>query len=1659
MTISLFTHTFLLLSRRLFSLLAMLFLTLCVNGIAQALTIDNLANSAAQKINSDTHLKNDTLIVGSESDYPPFATGMTDATAGGFTVDLWKAVAAEAGLKYKIRVLPFHELLQEFKAGKIDVLINLATSSERHAFADFTVPHSIIHGGIFVRKGESRIRSEADLAGKSIILINADLAHDYAVSKGWEKQLVLVDTAAEGMKLLASGKHDAMLVSKLAGLQTVQALRLTNIEALKPNAGFSQKFAFAVREGHSELFSAINEGLALTKSNGTYNKIYEKWFGIYDIKEVGWRDLLKYFLPVVFLFLGFAQYAIYRRNTERKATQKALQESEHKLSIILEGVDACIYLKDMEGRYLFANRALRKLFGVTKEGIVGQGDDKFYEADTVAKLRANDRLVLDEGQILRIKESNLKLHDGRISTYLVVKAPLYNEFGQIYALCGISTDITERQQSESKLQASDERYRAILDTAMDGFWQVDIQGRLLDINATYCQMSGYSEQELLTMHIPDVEALESANDTAAHIQMIISQGEARFESQHRRKDGSVFDVEVSVQYKAVDGGRLIVFLRDITERKQSGQRLQQAQAELQANQLELEMQNDELRQAQTALVDSRGRYIDLYEFAPVGYLSISKHGLIAEVNWKATAMFGFPRKLLLQRRFAQFVADDDKGRWQRQFSSMVRLSGGEELSFDLKFVHENESTFYAKLNCLRMDDEDDQPMLRMTLVDITQVKQLEEARLKDEVSLQAMLNAIPDLMFEAGLNGRIYSFHIPRINLLTVPPEGVVGKVIPEFLPADASAVCMAALQEANEHDYSGGRQFELTLEQGRTWFELSVARKKMLPDEEPHFVVLARDITERKKAAQRIEQLLAEKNAVLENRLVGIATMRDRKILWANLAFEIMFGYSQDELIGMSTRPLYVNDEDYQVVGAAYARIESEGIVRLQGEYLRKNGQHLYLNISGAMLNKETGESLWVFVDVTELKHAESALAETHYILQTIIDTAPIRIFWKDKDLRFLGCNPAFAKDAGMASPNDLIGKDDYEMGWAAQADLYRADDRTILDTGIAKLFYDEPQTTPTGQIIWLRTAKVPLKNKDNQTVGLLGIYEEITDQKLAENDLRIAATAFESQEGILVTDANNVILRVNRAFTKVTGYSAEDAIGKTPGLLTSGYHDADFYEGMWRSINETGLWEGEIWNRRKNGEVYPEHLIITAVKDNAGVVTNYVATLNDITVHKAAAKEIHHLAFYDALTRLPNRRLLLDRLNHALAASTRSGKEGAVLFLDLDHFKTLNDTLGHDIGDLLLQQVAERLTACVREGDTVARLGGDEYVIMLEDLSEHDIEAAAQAEVIGEKILIALNKPYHLGAHEHHCTSSIGITLFNDHKSGIEELLKQADIAMYQAKKSGRNTLRFFDPGMQDALHARVDIERELRKALEKKQFHLYYQIQVESSGRPIGAEVLIRWLHPERGLVSPYQFIPLAEDTGLILPIGQWVLESACAQLKAWEQNTLTRDLTLSLNVSPKQFRQADFMSQVNAAVEHYAINPTLLKFELTESILLENIEDTIATMSALKDIGIRFSLDDFGTGYSSLQYLKRLPLYQLKIDQSFVRDIKINSSDQAIVCTIIAMAHTLNLNVIAEGVETEEQYRLLLNHDCTHYQGNFFGRPVPIAEFEASLEHNV
>ncbi|MDO8771001.1 MAG: EAL domain-containing protein [Burkholderiaceae bacterium] len=549
---------------------------------------------------------------------------------------------------------------------------------------------------------------------------------------------------------------------------------------------------------------------------------------------------------------------------------------------------------------------------------------------------------------------------------------------------------------------------------------------------------------------------------------------------------------------------------------------------------------------------------------------------------------------------------------------------------------------------------------------------------------------------------------------------------------------------------------------------------------------------------------------------------------------------------------------------------------------------------------------------------------------------------------------------------------------------------------------------------------------------------------------------------EGISGVAARGNCTFVNPSALHILGYQdANELIGKhLHGLIHHSHADGTPYPDDEYPVHQSFLSQKKIhvddavfW--RRDGSTVPvEYWLNPVIRD--GQVTGAVITFFDISARKAADDAIKHLAFYDSLTGLPNRRLLLDRLHQAFASSARSGREGAVLFIDLDHFKAINDTLGHDIGDLLLQQTAQRLKSSVREGDTVARLGGDEFVVMLEDLSEQPIEAATQTEAVGEKILAVLNQPYQLATHEYHSTVSIGATIFCDHHQSGEEILKRADIAMYQAKIAGSNALRFFNPEMQAIITARAVLERELHKALENQQFHLYYQIQVDGRNRPLGAEALIRWLHPERGLVSPAEFIPLAEETGLILPIGQWVLETACSQLKAWEQDALTRTLCLSVNVSAKQFHQADFVAQLKAVVQRHAINPMLLKLELTESLLLDNIEGTVGTMNALKEIGIRFLLDDFGTGYSSLQYLKRLPLDQLKIDQSFVRDLAADRSDKVIVRTIIVMAHSLGLNVVAEGVETEEQRQLLLDMGCTYYQGYLFSKPVPIERFEELLK---
>jgi diguanylate cyclase (GGDEF)-like protein/PAS domain S-box-containing protein len=689
---------------------------------------------------------------------------------------------------------------------------------------------------------------------------------------------------------------------------------------------------------------------------------------------------------------------------------------------------------------------------------------------------------------------------------------------------------------------------------------------------------------------------------------------------------------------------------------------------------------------------------------------------------------------------------------------------------------------------------------------------------------------------------------------------------------------------------------------------------------------------------------------------------------------------------------------------------------------------------------------------DITPRKQAEAILLASETRFRNVFEKAYTGMAIADLDGTLLEANNSLAQLLGY-SRRELIGMN--------IANFTHPD-----DLGVERVFLNEIQTghrddyrmnkrylTRSGEELWVDLLVTAIPDEQGAGVNAIGLMVDITERRRAEAELRIAAVAFQSHEAMMVTDRDGVILRVNQAFTEITGYRSEEAVGQTPLLLQSGRHNADFYREMWDVIDRTGGWRGEVWDRRKNGEVYPKWLTVSAVKGDDGIVTHYIGAHTDISERKKADEKINELAFFDQLTGLPNRTLMLDRLKQALAASSRDGSYGALLFIDLDDFKTLNDTLGHEVGDQLLKQVAQRLTLCMREGDTVARLGGDEFVAILKGLGAGKKEAANGTLAAAQKILAVLAKADQLDSTAHYNTASIGATLFHGSQVAIDELMKQADLSMYKSKAAGRNTVHFFDPAMEVELKARSSLEADLRLALKEQQFLLHYQAQVVDDGRLTGAEVLVRWQHPQRGMVSPADFIPLAEDTRLILPLGHWVLKTACAQLSVWATQPDMAQLNLAVNISAHQFGQHDFVDEVLAILNVTGANPRRLKLELTESLLVHNVQDIIEKMFALKAKGVGFSLDDFGTGYSSLAYLKRLPLDQLKIDQSFVRDVLIDPNDAAIAKTVVALAQTLGLGVIAEGVETAAQRDFLASSGCHAYQGYFFCRPLPIEDFVA------
>ncbi len=684
----------------------------------------------------------------------------------------------------------------------------------------------------------------------------------------------------------------------------------------------------------------------------------------------------------------------------------------------------------------------------------------------------------------------------------------------------------------------------------------------------------------------------------------------------------------------------------------------------------------------------------------------------------------------------------------------------------------------------------------------------------------------------------------------------------------------------------------------------------------------------------------------------------------------------------------------------------------------------------------------------VKNLEQASEARRNYEASLRSMLDNLPSMAWLKNSEGRYLTVNQKFAEACGKADVMEVIGKTSVEICPEWMISRFYEDDQAIMESG--KQALDELQMVEQGEERWFEIYRSPIKDGQGEVLGITGYVRDITVRKKSEEQMRLTAKIFEnSHDSIIITDTDGTIISVNPAFTRITGYSAQEAVGNNPRILNSGKQGKEFYAGMWGDLVKKGYWNGEVWNRRKDGASYAGRLSISALRDETGKVTHYVGATSDITEFKLAQDRVRHLAYYDQLTGLPNGSLMRDRVNQLISSSQRDRREFSLIFIDLDNFKNVNDSLGHHVGDLLLQTIAGRIRAAVREMDTVARMGGDEFVVVLPDVG------ADGAQQVARKIIGQVTNSFGIGLHRITMTTSAGIGVFPKDGGDIESILKNAELALYRAKAKGKNDFAFFTEEMNTLAIERMRMESDLRNALLNEDLVLYYQPQVAMATRQvIGMEALVRWPHPTLNMIPPDQFIAVAEESDLIIQLGEWTIHEACRQMRQWQRNGL-HILPVAVNISAKQMRHADFYDSVESALRKAGLESKYLELELTERAMMTDMDRSLEVMNRVGGMGVKFSVDDFGTGYSSLAYLKHLPLDKLKIDKSFVQDIAIDENDREISNTIIQLAHGLNLSVVAEGVETQQQMAILLGQGCDSAQGYLFSRPLPSHEVAAFL----
>ncbi|QBI01519.1 sensor domain-containing protein [Pseudoduganella albidiflava] len=775
-------------------------------------------------------------------------------------------------------------------------------------------------------------------------------------------------------------------------------------------------------------------------------------------------------------------------------------------------------------------------------------------------------------------------------------------------------------------------------------------------------------------------------------------------------------------------------------------------------------------------------------------------------------------------------------------------------------------------------------------------------------------------------------------------------------------------------------------------------------------------------------------------------------RFLRVNAAACRHYGYGETDFLHMTIRDIRPPSEQARLAAdlaaAPHSLPQSSGV----WTHLKRDGRPILVRISSHALIYEGRRARLVFaLDVTQQVATERALYKSEQLYRRLIDTMPLQVFWKDLDLRYVGCNRLFARALGLDDPASVVGKRDHDLPdrhGAAQ----EAEDRAVIETGRPVRGREQTLTAADGRQRWQLVNKLPLHGRHGEIAGLLGTIEDITASREAGAKLRLQSRAIDaSVNAILITrraGSDDVIDYANPAFARISGYDIAEVIGRDCRFLQGDDREQEGMLALREALRAGREVTVELRNYRKDGTLFWNQLHVAPVLDMHGVTTHWVGVINDITASKTYQHELEHQSTHDALTGLPNRTLFHDRLEQAIAYAARYNHQLWVVVLDLDNFKLINDTLGHAVGDSLLQTVAGRLRRALRDSDTVARLGGDEFILLLPDQPGQSDGTLSPRTV--QAVLDAVSVPMRLGAHDLALTCSMGVSVYPRDGDTAPSLFKHADIALYRAKDGGRNQLQFYTSEMNARVTERTLIEGHLRNALTRHEFVLYFQPRIDcGTGRVAGLEALLRWRQPELGLVQPDRFIGVAEETGRIVEIGEWVLYEACRQAKSWQDAGLPR-VPVAVNVSARQFRQAGFVQEVRDALASSGLAPEYLELELTESLMMQNIEAVITAMRLLKDSGVRLSIDDFGTGYSSLSYLRRFPLDYLKIDRSFVRDMLHDAPGAAIVRSMITLGHSLGCRIIAEGVETRDQLGYLTQQGCDEIQGFLCSRPVPVEQ---------